>query len=116
MKLAQQKDDAILAIVEPMMDNLMQASAEIDHARHVADFSDRLKEIVTAEHLEKVCKRYQARWGLPDRRETIAVFRRASSVAVVWKQWLTQTDDEFVAELVLVEEDNRYLIDHVVFF
>ncbi len=37
-------------------------------------------------------------------------------LAVVWKQWCTGTDDEFVAELVLVEQDGRYLVDHVVFF
>ena len=116
MELSKQSDTAILAIVDPIMDNLMQASADIDHARHVADFTDRLKDIVTAEHLEKVCKRYQANWGMPGRRETVGVFRRSDSLAVVWKQWLTETDDEFVAELVLVESDGRYLVDHVVFF
>ena len=51
MDLATQSDEAILAVVDPMMDNLMQASAEIDHAAHVRDFTDRLKEIVTPEHL-----------------------------------------------------------------
>jgi len=63
-----------------------------------------------------LCKRYQEEWGFPDRREVVAIFRPASSVVVVWKQWCTKTDDEFVAELVLIEEDNRYLVDHVVFF
>ena len=116
MKLAKQSDETILAIVDPIMDRLMQASADIDHERHVADFTDRLKAIVTPEHLEKVCRRYQARWGLPGRREVAGIFRRSDSLAVVWKQWLTDSDDEFVAEIVLVEDDGRYLVDHVVFF
>jgi hypothetical protein len=46
----------------------------------------------------------------------VAIFRRADPIAVVWKQWLSKTDDKFVAELVLVEADGRYLVDHVVFF
>ncbi len=116
MKLASKTDAEILDVVNPIMDNLMQASTDIDHARHVRDFSDRLKSIVTPEHLEKVCKRYQAEWGLLGRREVVAVFRRSDSVAVIWKQWCTNTDDEFVAELVLIEHDDRYLVDHVVFF
>ncbi|MGI9233958.1 MAG: hypothetical protein ACR2RD_10045 [Woeseiaceae bacterium] len=116
MKLANQSDNDILAVINPIMDNLMAASTEIDHAKHVMDFTDRLKAIVTPEHLNKVCKRYQAEWGFLSRREVSAIFRRADSVAVVWKQWCTKTDDEFVAELVLVEEDGRYLVDHVMFF
>ena len=116
MELARRNDEEILEVVNPIMDNLMQASTEIDHARHVRDFSDRLKAIVTAEHLEKVCRRYQEKWGYLGRRESVAVFRRSDSVAVVWKQWCTGTDDEFVAELVLIEENGRHLVDHVVFF
>lgn len=116
MKLAGLSDSEILAVVDPIMDKLMQASTEIDHAKHVQDFTERLKAIVTPQHLEKVCRRYQAKWGYLDRREPVAVFRRADSVAVVWKQWCTKTDDEFVAELVLIEQDGRYLVDHVVFF
>lgn len=109
-------DDEIMAIANPIMDNLMQASTDIDHARHVQDFSERLKAIVTPEHLQKVCERYQREWGYLDRREPVGIFRRAESVAVVWKQWCTGTDDEFVAEMVLIEQDGRYLVDHVVFF
>ena len=116
MRLAKESDEAILAVANPIMNNLMQASTEIDHARHVRDFTERLKAIVTPEHLEKVCRRYQAKWGYLERREPVAVFRRKDSVAIVWKQWCTNTTDEFVAEMVLIEQDGRYLVDHVVFF
>ena len=45
-----------------MMDNLMDASTFIDYERHVKDFTDRLKSIVTKEHLIKVCEEYQKDW------------------------------------------------------
>ena len=116
MELARRSDEAILAVVNPIMDNLMAASTEIDHARHVRDFTDRLKAIVTPKKLDEMCHRYQEKWGYLDKREFVAIFRRKNSIGVVWKQWCTKTDDEFVAELVLVEDKGRYLVDHVVFF
>lgn len=116
MQLATQSEDAIWAAATPLMDNLMDASTEIDHARHTRDFTERLKAIVTPEHFDKVCHRYQAEWGRFTRREPIALFRRGDSVAFVWKQLLDKTDDEFVAEMVMVEDAGRLKIDHVAFF
>ncbi len=116
IELGVKKDSEIWAVAEPLMDNLMAASTAIDHARHTRDFTARLKSIVTPDQLRKVCERYQSEWGTLTRREPVAIFRRQRSVALVWKQWLSKTDDEFVAEMVLVEEDRRILIDHVVFF
>ena len=116
MELASRSDKEILAVVDPIMDNLMAASTAVDHARHVRDFTDRLKAIVTPERLENMCRNYQEKWGLLDKRKFVAIFRRENSIAVVWKQLCTKSDDEFVAELVLVEEGGRYLVDHVVFF
>ena len=49
-------------------------------------------------------------------REFVAIFRRPSSVEIVWKQWCTKQDGEFVAELVLVDQDSRYLVDHAMVF
>ena len=116
IELAQQADEHILAIANPLMDNLMEGSREIDHARHVRDFTDRLKEIVTAERLEAMCKDYQARIGFFERRKVVGIFRRKNSVAVVWRQWSSKTDDEYVAEIVIVEKDGRYLVDHAMIF
>ena len=97
MELAQKSDEEILQIADPIMDNLMQASTEINHERHVRDFTERLKSLVTKDYLEKVCRQYQAEKGYFLRREFVAVFRRPTSVAIVWKQWFTKLQGEFVA-------------------
>ena len=116
MELAQKSDEAILAVANPIMDNLMEGSTEINHAKHTRDFTDRMKAIVTSEYLTRVCQWYQAEWGYFARREFVAVFRRPSSVAVVWRQWCTKQEGEFVAELVLVEQGSRYLVDHAMVY
>jgi hypothetical protein len=116
MELAQKSDDEIMKVVNPIMDNLMDASTAIDHERHVRDFTDRIKAIVTKEHLQKVCEKYQAERGFFSKRELVAVFRRPQSIAVVWRQGFTKVPGEYVAELVLVQSGDRYLVDHVVVF
>ncbi|WHZ15517.1 MAG: hypothetical protein OJF52_002361 [Nitrospira sp.] len=116
MKLARQSDEEILKVAEPIMDNLLEASTDIDHERHVRDFTERLKTLVTKDYLEKVCRQYQAEKGFFSKREYVAIFRRPQSVAIVWRQWFTKQAGEFVAEMVLVEQDSRYLVDHVMVF
>jgi hypothetical protein len=116
MNFQELSEDEIWEITNPMMDNLMQASTDIDHARHVQDFTDRAKGIVTPEHLEKVCKKYQSEKGTWLHREPLAVLRRADSAAVIWKQYCYKAEGEYFAEIVLVFKNNKYLIDHAMVF
>ena len=109
-------DKEILAIVEPLMDNLMEGSTEIDHAKHTRDFTQRMKDIVTEERLQSMCADYQARIGFFTDRELVGIFRRSNSVAVVWRQWSSKSSNEFVAEAVVVEQNGRYLVDHAMIF
>lgn len=113
MTLDQKSDTEILAIVNPMMDNLMEASTRIDHAAHVRDFSDRIKAIVTREHLETVCRKYQQEKGFFTEREVVALLRRPGAVAVIWRQKFSKIEGDFVAEMLVIEQDGRYLVDHV---
>lgn len=106
----------ILDIANPIMDNLMDASTEIDHERHTRDFTDRMKTIVTKEYLQRVCEHYQAEKGYFSKREPVAVFKRPDSAAIVWKQSFTKAQGEFVAEMVLVNKDGKYLVDHAMVF
>ena len=116
MTLADKSDMEILAMADPIMDNLMEGSTEINHEKHTRDFTDRMKRIVTKEYLEAVYRQYQAERGYFAGREFVAVFRRPTSVAIVWKQWFTKKTGEYVAELVLVNDESRYLVDHAMVF
>jgi hypothetical protein len=116
MELAKKSDEEILKIVDPIMDNLMSASTDIDRERHVRDFTDRIKDIVTEPYLEQICAQYQTEKGCFTEREYVAIFRRPDSIAVIWRQKFSKKSGEYVAELVLVERDAKYLVDHVMVF
>lgn len=116
MRLEHMSEAEILQIADPIMDNLMEAFTAIDHPRHVRDSTDRLKRIVTPEHLRKICEQYQREKGCFSQREPVAVFKRPGAAAVVWKQWFTKAEGEFVAEMLLIECDGTYLVDHVMVF
>jgi hypothetical protein len=109
-------DEEILGEITPIMDNMMKGSTEINHAKHTRDFTERMKAIVTSDRLESICHDYQSRWGIFGKREYIALFRRRDSIAVVWRQYCSKTTDEYVAEAVFVEQDNRLLIDHAMIY
>jgi len=116
MDLAQQSDAAIWRIVNPIMDNLMEASTAIDYARHVRDFTPRARSMLNEEGFRSLCECYQAARGCFAEREPVALFRRPESVAAIRRQRFTRQPGDFVAEMVLVQSGDRYLVDHVLVF
>lgn len=116
MDLSQKSDADILSVANPIMDNLMDASTVIDYENHIRDFSDRLKRVLSKEQLVWICQDYQRTKGFFAEREFVAVFRRPDSVAVIWKQRFTRQAGDFVAEMVLVQQNGKYLVDHVMVF
>ncbi|MCX7096770.1 MAG: hypothetical protein NTV43_02560 [Methylococcales bacterium] len=116
MSIFSKTDDEILNGITPIMDNMMEGSTEIDHAKHTRDFTVGMKSIVTPEQLQIICKNYQSKWGLFGKRDFVAIFRRSDSVAVIWRQYCTNSTDEFVAEAVFVEQEGRLLIDHAMIY
>ncbi len=116
MRFDQMTDQQLWNIANPIMDNLMDASTQINYAQHVRDFTKRLKAIVTPDHFQCVCQQYQTEKGYFTTRTPVAVFHRPDSAAFVWKQSFTKAPGEFVAEMVLVHRDGRYLVDHAMVF
>jgi len=106
-------DDEIMDIANPIMDNLMQASTDIDHEKHVQYFSEHLKSIVTKEILQNQCKKYQAELGYFSKREFVGIFKKANDVRVFWKQWYTNSMDEYVAFIHLKNNNGKIEVVNV---
>ena len=116
MDLATKSEAEILSVANPLMDNLMDASTHVDYERHIRDFSDRLKAQLPRERLIAVCREYQSTKGFFAEREFVTLFRRPDSIALIWKQRFSKQSGEFVAEMVLIEQSGKYLVDHVMVF
>ena len=100
-------DEQIMAIVSPIMDNLMQASTERDHARHIRDFSDNMKAIVTKENFDQQCREYQERLGVFTDRVLVGIFKKKTDVRVFWKQWYSKSDDEYLAFIHVIKRNGK---------
>ena len=116
MNFEDMSDQHILNIATPIMDNLMDASTRIDQEAHVQDISDRMKRIVTKEYLQQVCEEYQSEKWVFTARHPVAVFKRPDSAVIIWRQGFTKARGEFVAEMVLVHQNGKFLCDHAMVF
>jgi len=110
LKFTELSVEEILGIVEPLMQNCLEGSNESDHAKHVRDFTDRMKNIVTPEELKRQLS------GKPrirfTNRQFLNLFRRRNSIGIVWKQSTSSSDDELINQAIFKEVDGRVLIDH----
>jgi len=113
MNWLEMSEDEILNITNPIMDNLMQASTDINHERHVRDFSERLKKIVTKENLAQQCYEYQNELGCFSERELMGIVRKDTDVRVFWKQWYTKSSNEFLAFIHLKENSGKIEVVNV---
>jgi len=103
-------EEEILRIVGPMMDNCLEGSNEADHAKHVRDFTDRLKNVVTPENLKSQLSYRSHRFF--SSREFVSLFRKKNNVGIVWRQFPSTTDDKFVNHAIFFEIENEIFIDH----
>lgn len=106
-------DDEVLKLVTPIMDNLMDASTEVNHEKHVRDFSDNMKSIVTKDELEKQCAAYQTSLGFFTKRELVGIFKKKGDVRVFWKQWYSKSDDEFLAFVHIIKRNGKIEVINV---
>lgn len=116
MDLARKSEEDILAVANPIMDRLMDASTAIDYEGHTQDVTERAQSVLSKDRFQAICEQYQGARGYFAERAFVALFRRPESVALVWRQTFTKAAGEFVAELVLVQQRSRYLVDHVMVF
>lgn len=110
MSFMMMNDEDILQVAEALMDNCLEGSNENNHAKHTRDFTDRLKHIVTPENLAKQLS-HEPR-GYFTKRHFLHLFRRSNSIGIVWKQYISTTDDELINQAIFVEREHHILIDH----
>ena len=108
MNWLEMTDIEIMEIANPIMDNLMQGSTNVDHEKHTRDFSENMKRIVTKENLESQCKEYQKNLGNFTNREFVGIFRKKTDVRIFWRQWYSKSEDEYLAFIHVIDKDGKF--------
>ena len=111
--LARLDDDALWQLGESLMDPLMEASNRRDYAGHVRDFSNRARNVMSVDYFDSVVELSQTERGRFASRERLNLLRRPGAVVFTWRQRFTGTPGEYLAEMVLISENGRARVDHM---
>ena len=112
----QLSDQEALSIATQMMDELMDASTQQDYLAHIQHFSKRAQSILDETQFKIVCQVYQQKYGFFGAREFVTLFRRPESIAFIWRQSYSKVSGDYVAEMVMIQEDGEYKVDHAYVF
>ena len=104
-------DQAVLNVIEPMMDDVMSGVLNRDYAHHSCHFSVDLKSSITADAFLAKCEHWEAMWGRPGQREKVAIFRKEKSFTVLWHQLYDNTEDQILAATTVAVKGGRYFVD-----
>ena len=110
MQFVEMEEEDILRIVEPIMDSCLNGSNEDNHTKHTRDFTERMRKIVTPENLRlQLSKKPRV---LFTERKFIKLFRRQDSIGIIWKQFISTSNDELMNQAIFVERNQQIFIDH----
>ena len=110
MIFTEMKDEEVISLVDPMMEACLAGSNEDNHEKHTKHFTDRMKNIVTPENLKtQLCYEPRAYFT---KRVFLHLFRREKSIGVVWKQYISISNDELTNQAIFIQNKDNILFDN----
>jgi len=104
-------DQAVLNVIEPMMDDIMSGIINRDYAQHSSHFSVDLKSCTNNDTFKAQCDQWDKQWGRPGQRERVTIFRKEKSFTVLWHQLYDKTEDQVLAVTTVALKGGRYFVD-----
>jgi hypothetical protein len=101
MNILTKSDSEILDIAEPIWDDIVKGASEKNwdlFSKHMPD-SDKTDE--AKRDVENQWEQVPLLTSLTDKKEFVGILRRKDSVLVLWRQWSTEEDGEFLGTLNL---------------
>ncbi len=66
-----------------------------------------MKTIVTKDNFMQQVQDYQNTLGFFSDRQLVGIFKKTTDVRVFWKQWYSQSENEYLAFVHLMERDGK---------
>jgi hypothetical protein len=101
MDLLTKSDSEILEIAGPIWDDIVQGSNEKDWDLFSKHMPKRHATEEVRKDVEKQWSNNEVLTTLTAKREFIEILRKCDCVLVLWKQWSTKADGDFLAMLYL---------------
>ncbi len=107
MNLIKMSNDEILRIADPIWDNIVDGTNNMNYEVFSKDFSKSYLERLTEERTKEQWDSNPVLSSLTKEREYITCLRRDSKVNILWKQASTKLEGDFLAILMLCEEKDE---------
>ena len=106
MKILDKSDKEIIAIAQPIWDNLVKASNIKDYGGFTKDFSSQMLFGANEVELGKQWANNKLLTSLSEKQDFLGTIRRAQYITVLYKQTSNTQPGEFLGRLVLGIEDD----------
>ena len=106
MNLFEKSDDEIIAIANPIWDNLVKTSNMKDYGGFTKDFGTQMLFGANEVELGKQWANNKLLTSLSEKQEFLGTIKRGQYITVLYKQTSNTQPGEFLGRLVLGEEDN----------
>jgi hypothetical protein len=110
MQLFEKDDEDILKIANPIWDNFVEGSNEMDYEKISKHFSKKMLEDADESNLKKQWETNDVLSSLSTRRECLGSLRRGRFVTILWKQLSFKVQGDYLARLVLGTENEEVKI------
>jgi hypothetical protein len=100
MNISNLSDEKIYELADPIWDNMRKGSNLVDYETFSCFFSASLKERLNKERFENQCKEFPLLTSL-GAATPVACIRRKEGVTVIFRQFSTRLEGEFVGQLTL---------------
>ena len=107
MNITDKSDEEIIAIANPIWDNLVKSSNIKDYGGFTRDFSSQMLFGANEVELGKQWANNKLLTSLTDKKEIFGCLRRDLHVTVLYKQTSNAVPGEFLGRLVLGVEDDE---------
>ena len=108
MNFSSKTDAEILAYAEPFLDNIIEASNDIDYEKFSRDFSKSMKAAFSKKEFIEQQTAFQETYGKTgENREFIRCLRRKEGVSILWVTNFEKLGGEVLAAMKIDEEDGE---------
>lgn len=108
--IVEQSDDEIIALAEPLLQNLLDGSFELNYEKFSRDFSHGMMTVMPHEmFMEQSVGIRQVR-GKCISRKALGVLRKNKTALLVWSAQYEKTSDDMLIQLKLSYENERLAI------